>query len=554
MSNQRRAGAVLSYLNIILKNVTNFLYVPLLLRLVGQADYGLFQMTNSVTSSLTILSMGLSSAYVKFYIDYKTKEKTEEIKRLNGLYLVLFLLISLISLVSGIILVFNTSNLFDKSLSAREIKLTKELMFILVLNIAITFPSSVFDSNIMVNQHFIFQQTRKIFQTIFVPVSSIVLIYLGFGILSVGLTQLFITFFFLFFTFAFSLKNFIIHFLFIVFSSVLLNHFFSFFFFMFLILLVSSLKRFISFVYLIINIRYCRKKLNMQFLFTGFSSGLIKQLLSFSLFILLNQIVDMINNNAPNFIIGMVMGARDVATFAIALQIKNMFFMLSTSLSSVFVPQVNEYVSSQKTNQVLGDLMIRVGRIQMTILFFILGGFIIVGRFFISIWAGNENMDAYHLIIMMVLPSIIPLSQNVGIEIQRAQNKHIFRSISYSIFAVANIVITYLGAQYFGLEGASFGYIFSILFANGLLMNWYYHTKLSLDMKKFWKNSLPVVIPFVVATGIGLVIQLYFPVNGYLQFLLQGIIYVIIFFAIYARWIATDYEKQQINIFRKIGR
>lgn len=501
MSNQRRAGAVLSYLNIILKNVTNFLYVPLLLRLVGQADYGLFQMTNSVTSSLTILSMGLSSAYVKFYIDYKTKEKTEEIKRLNGLYLVLFLLISLISLVIGIILVFNTSNLFDKSLSAREIKLTKELMFILVLNIAITFPSSVFDSNIMVNQHFIFQQTRKIFQTIFVPVSSIVLIYLGFGILSVGLTQLFITF-----------------------------------------------------VYLIINIRYCRKKLNMQFLFTGFSSGLIKQLLSFSLFILLNQIVDMINNNAPNFIIGMVMGARDVATFAIALQIKNMFFMLSTSLSSVFVPQVNEYVSSQKTNQVLGDLMIRVGRIQMTILFFILGGFIIVGRFFISIWAGNENMDAYHLIIMMVLPSIIPLSQNVGIEIQRAQNKHIFRSISYSIFAVANIVITYLGAQYFGLEGASFGYIFSILFANGLLMNWYYHTKLSLDMKKFWKNSLPVVIPFVVATGIGLVIQLYFPVNGYLQFLLQGIIYVIIFFAIYARWIATDYEKQQINIFRKIGR
>lgn len=498
MSNQRRAGVVLSYLNIILMNVTNFLYVPLLLRLVGQADYGLFQMTNSVTSSLTILSMGLSSAYVKFYIDYKTKEKTEEIKRLNGLYLFLFLLISLISLVIGIILVFNTSNLFDKSLSAREIKLTKDLMFILVLNIAITFPSSVFDSNIMVNQHFIFQQTRKIFQTIFVPVSSIVLIYLGFGILSVGLTQLFITF-----------------------------------------------------VYLIINIRYCRKKLNMHFLFSGFSSGLIKQLLSFSMFILLNQVVDLVNNNAPNFIIGMVMGARDVATFAIALQIKNMFFMLSTSLSSVFVPQVNEYVSSNKPNQVLGDLMIKVGRIQMTILFFILGGFIIVGRFFISVWAGKENMDAYHLIIMMVLPSIIPLSQNVGIEIQRAQNKHIFRSISYSIFAGLNIVITYFGAKYFGLEGASYGYILSILAANGLLMNWYYHARLALDMRGFWKNSLPVTIPFIVATGGLLGIQKIFPVNGYSQFIIQGLVYTILFIAIYVKWVATYYEKQQFRNFRK---
>lgn len=501
MSNQRKVGAVLSYLNIILKNVTNFLYVPILLRMVGQADYGLFQMTNSVTSSLTILSMGLSSAYVKFYIDYKTKGKNEDIKKLNGLYLVLFILISLLSLIIGIILVFNTSNLFDKSLTIREIKLTKELMFILVLNIAVTFPSSVFDSNIMVNQHFVFQQSRQIIQTIFVPVFSIILIYLGFGILSVGLTQLIITL-----------------------------------------------------VYLIINIRYCRKKLNMKFLFSNFSTVLLKQLLSFSFFILLNQIVDMINNNAPNFIIGMVMGARDVATFAIALQIKNMFFMLSTSLSSVFVPQVNEYVSSNKSNEVLENLMIRVGRIQMTILFFILGGFIIIGKFFISIWAGNENMSAYYLIIMMVLPSIIPLSQNIGIEIQRAQNKHIFRSVSYSIFAVANIVITYFGAKYFGLEGASFGYIFSILFANGLLMNWYYHTKLSLNMKNFWRNSLPVVVPFAVATVIGLLIQNYIPVQGYLQFFIQGLLYVVIFFIIYVRWIATDYEKHQINIFRKIGR
>ncbi|MCH1661445.1 oligosaccharide flippase family protein [Enterococcus faecium] len=501
MSNQRRAGAVLSYLNIILKNVINFLYVPLLLRLVGQADYGLFQMTNSVTSSLTILSMGLSSAYVKFYIEYKTKNNEEEIRNLNGLYLVLFILIGIISLIIGLVLVLNISSLFGSSLSPRELELTKKLMIILVLNIAITFPSSVFDSNIVVNQHFVFQQTRMIFQTVLVPVLSVALMYLGFGILSIGLTQLFITS-----------------------------------------------------VYLIINIKYCRKQLNMKFTFKNFKIVVLKQLLAFSFFILLNQIVDMINNNAPNFIIGMVMGARDVATFAIALQIKNMFFMLSTSLSSVFVPQVNELVSSNKPTEILTDLMIRVGRIQMTILFFILGGFVILGRFFISIWAGNENIVAYSLIIMMVLPSIIPLSQNIGIEIQRAQNKHIFRSISYSIFAVFNIGITYFGAKYFGLEGASFGYIFSVLFANGFLMNWYYHAKLSLNMKKFWRNSLPVVIPFFVATGIGLLIQKYIPVQGYLQFFIQGLLYVLIFYIIYVKWIATNYEKKQINIMKRIGR
>lgn len=499
MYSQRRAGAILSYINIILKNVINFLYVPLLLRLVGQADYGLFQMTNSVTSSLTILSMGLSSAYVKFYIEYKTKEKFDEIKKLNGLYLFLFIIISFVSLLIGLILVFNTSSLFGESLSSREIKLTQELMFILVLNIAITFPSSVFDSNIMVNQHFVFQQSRMIFQTVLVPVVSISLIYLGFGILSIGITQLIVTF-----------------------------------------------------IFLLINIRYCRNKLSMKFTFNNFTRSLFKQLLTFSFFILLNQIVDMINNNAPNFIIGIVRGSRDVATFAIALQIKNMFFMLSTSLSSVYVPQVNELVSANKSRKILTDLMIRVGRIQMTILFFILGGFIIIGRFFITIWAGNENIDSYRLIIMMVLPSIIPLSQNIGIEIQRAQNRHIFRSISYSIFAIFNIIITFFGAKYFGLEGASFGYIFSILFANGLMMNWYYHSKLSLDMKKFWKNSLPVVIPFLAATGVLLGVQIYIPVNNYVQFFIQGVVYVVIYLIFYLKWAATDYEKLQLNNIKRV--
>ncbi len=43
----------------------------------------------------------------------------------------------------------------------------------------------------------------------------------------------------------------------------------------------------------------------------------------------------------------------------------------------------------------------------------------------------------------MVVPSIIPLSQNIGIEIQRAMNKHIFSSITYSLFAILNIIITF---------------------------------------------------------------------------------------------------------------
>ncbi|MCU7776771.1 oligosaccharide flippase family protein [Enterococcus faecium] len=82
MEIQRKYGVALSYLNIIIKNAVTFLYTPFLLNTVGQADYGLFQMTNSVVMSLSLLSMGFSSAYVKFYMEYKVQDNKKAMKKL----------------------------------------------------------------------------------------------------------------------------------------------------------------------------------------------------------------------------------------------------------------------------------------------------------------------------------------------------------------------------------------------------------------------------------------------------------------------------------------
>lgn len=494
MIKQRKIGALLSYFNIIAKNVVNFMYTPFLLTYIGQSDYGLFQMTNSVIMGLSLLSMGFSSAYVKFYMGYKVKNQKEEIKKLNALYLILFLFISFLSLIVGFFLVYNVNTIFSSSLSSREIQLTRYLMMIMVINIGLTFPSSVFDSNIIVNERFIFQQGRQLIQTLLVPIISIPLILIGVGVLSIGITQTIVTA-----------------------------------------------------IFLILNINFCIKKLDMKFNFSNLPIKLLKELAIFSFFIFLNQMVDLVNNNVPNFILGIFKGAKQVATFAIAIQIKNMFFMLSTSLSSMFVPRVNEIVNTKNNKEILTNLMVKVGRIQMTVLFFVLGGFIVIGRYFINIWAGEQNTLAYELIIVMVLPSIIPLCQNIGIEIQRAMNKHIFRSISYTIFAIINILITIVGTIYWGLLGASLGYIVSIVFANGILMNWYYHTKIGLDMKKYWKSTLNVTIPFMVTTGLLLLLQNIFTIDSLKVFILFGIMYVTIYAFIHIKFVMNDYERSLLK-------
>jgi len=498
MSSQRKIGALLSYTNIIVKNLVNFIYTPILLHYVGQSQYGLFQMTNSVIMSLSILSMGLSSAYVKFYMSYKISNKKNKIDVLNAIYLCMFIFISIFSLLISLFLAFKSDILFGKSLSYNEIELTRILMICLGLNLAITFPSSVFESNIIVNEQFKFQQLRQLGQSILVPIISIPLVILGNGVLVIALTQTCITL-----------------------------------------------------IFLILNASYCVRKLDMHFDFKNMSVKMLKPLFAFSFYILLNQIVDMVNNNAPSFILGMLLGAKDVATFAIAIQIKNMFFMLSTSLSSVFVPRVNELANLSKDKKDLAQLMVKVGRIQMSILFFVLGGFIVVGPYFIQVWAGSENLTAYILVILMVLPSVIPLSQNIGIEIQRAYNMHIFRSLTYTLFAGINLLLTFFGIKYFGLYGAPIGYVVSILCANGILMNWYYHNTMGLNMKFYWNNTLNVIIPFFLVTSTLKVITSLKPITSFLGFIILGCLYVVFYFFIFVRFIANDFEKKQIFFLKK---
>lgn len=493
-SSERKFAVVLSYTNIILKNLIVFLYTPFLLKYLGQSEYGIYQMTNSVIMGLSVLSMGFSGSYVRFYMKFKNAKDKKSINNLNGMYLILFVGIALLSLIIGSILVINTKRFFGASFTEEQVQQTQLLMGILVLNIAITFPSTVFDCNILANEKLKFQQGRQVAQTIAVPIISIPLIIFGAGAEAIVITQTITTI-----------------------------------------------------ILLIMNINFAVTKLNMRFSFKKIPLDLLKEVSIFSFFIFLSQVIDLVNNNVPSFIVGMFLGAKDVAVYSVASQIKNLFFMLSVGLSGVYVPHINELVSSGTTKNKLLHLMIKVGRLQLILLTFILGGVIAIGKFFIVTWAGEENIQAYYLLILMVLPVLVPLSQNVGIEIQRAMNRHYFRSIVYSIFALINVGITVFSVINFGILGSISGYIIATVCANGIAMNWYYQKKMGLDMGFFWKSIVNVFIPFIIATTIVFTISNIIGNINIVTFVLLGLIYSVIYIVLYLCISATDFELSNIK-------
>ncbi|NMM95223.1 lipopolysaccharide biosynthesis protein [Bifidobacterium oedipodis] len=493
MAGQRKAGALLGYVNVVAKNLVNLMYVPLLLHYVGQGDYGVFQMTNSVVFTLTLLSAGFSGAYVRFYMQEVAHGTRDGLHRLNGMFLLVYAAAALLCFIGGMALTFNVEALFSGGLMPHELILTRKLMVIMILNITAQFISSPFNSYITAKEHFVYQQTRQLLTTLAQPALAVALVLLGWGAVGVALAMLSITI-----------------------------------------------------ILLAMNVAYAIRRLGMRFRFTGLQWSMFKAVAVFSFWIFLNQIFDLVNNNVPNFLLGAMASSTVVTTFSIAMQIRNIFMAMSTTMSSVFVPMINRIVAEHDDNKILTQLMTRVGRYQMILFWAIYGGFILLGQYFVRLWAGERNADAYWLAVIMVLPVMIPLTQNTGIEIQRAKNRHKARSLIYILTSVIDIVLAVFLIPTMGYWATAIGYIVSVILGTGLFMNWYYQKRIGLDMPYFWKHQLPTIAMAVAVTAVCLLGTMILPVDSIPAFLLWGVIYVVLYTAGTLHISLTREERQHI--------
>ena len=102
--NQRRWGAILSYVNVIANVVVGLVYTPVMLRLLGQSEYGLYSLIGSMVGYLSVLDMGLGNTIVRYTAKNKVDSTPQREAELNGLFLGVYSLIGLLCIIIGAIL------------------------------------------------------------------------------------------------------------------------------------------------------------------------------------------------------------------------------------------------------------------------------------------------------------------------------------------------------------------------------------------------------------------------------------------------------------------
>ena len=495
--NQLRIGAVMSYFNMALGSLVPMFYTPIMLDLLGQSEYGLYKLASTVTSYLSLISFGIGSAVVRYLVKYRAEGDRDGEEKMFGLFNIIFTVISVITLIIGLVLAFNLGIVYGNSLTSSQLSEMTVLVILLTINTAVGFSVTPYTSVVTCHERFVFLQLINMIITVGVPVINIIFLYLGFK--AIGLV-------------------------------------------------VSTLA--ISIITRIVYAVYTRFSMSIKPQYRNMPKHLIAELLIFSFWVFVGNVVNQLYNATDTVIIGAIpaLATTGVAIYNVGATFPGMMQSFTTGINSVLTPKINTMVFQGSSNTELTDMVIRFGRLQAYIVALVCGGFIAFGPSFIRLWIGEGYLEAYWVALATMIPISIPLVQSVALNIIVAQNRHRFRSLVYLFIAVVNVAGTLLCVNRFGIIGAAAVSGIASIIGSGFILNWYYWKKIGLEIPRFWKEIIKLFIVPVILTSASLFVLCFVSINNWLMLFIGVALYTMIFSILNWVVLMNDYEK---DIFRQ---
>lgn len=500
--NERKIGILISYLNIVLHAVIGFAYVPILLHSIGKSEYGLYQLIGSFIAYFSIMDFGLTAAVVRFYAKYKALQDRVNMENILAIAMRAYGVITAVMLVSGIAFYFYLPSIFAKSMIVAEIKSAKQLFILLLFNIVVTISTMIFRAVINAHEKFLFLKGLETIQLVLQPLLVVMVLQKLPSAMAVAVVQ------------------------------TVLN-----------VALIAA------------RAYYCFQKLHIKIHYHYWDTELFADFKKLALSVFAVSLIDQVFFKTNQVILGIVSGTVAVAVYSVASLIYMNYMALSIAISGVYLPHITELIAQQAPVSKLSDLFIRIGRLQFFLLALVASGFVIFGKQFIIMWAGESFIDAYFITLLIIIPFTIDLIQNIGQAIMQAQNRYDFRAKVYCAMGILNLVLAIPLALKYGGIGCAFTTGLAMFLGNGLIMNWYYIKVTGLDITRFWREIGKICAVVVVITILGNSIYNMFIISeSKLIFGFSILVYSSIYLIVLYITVMNQDEKDKItSIIKRIG-
>ncbi|WP_053367828.1 oligosaccharide flippase family protein [Bacillus sp. FJAT-27245] len=444
LKNQRDLkNSIFNFLSFIITPLISLIATPLLLQNLGSELFGIWILVQSVLMILSMGDLGISTSIIKFgssYISNSQKEKfTKLIDFCYGVSLIISVLISISTWFAGPYIV---TSVFNVDLS--NFRVASIAFKLIGLIVGIRLIGNVWASILMAHERYDIKGQINILFNIISSLFSIILVVLGFKIISLVVMILIVSF---------------------------LNN---------LILFVNAVKIFPYITF-----------------FPSFNFKLEKNVISYSFNAWLQLIVNMIYSQSDRFIITSTLGPTALGYYSVCIQLASKLHEIPAAVCSFLLPKLSSL--HEKADQPLLRKTYK-NFYLFVLLFSVTSGFtmFIFSHDILSLWINPSFADKSTLLLRILITTFFGMT--LGIVPYYYLNaighaKYITRlgAVNSSISVVLSLFLTPI----FGVTGTAFGRLISIptnIFIQIFIERKFLKTKFNYIRA----NLVPVIFVFIV--------------------------------------------------------
>ena len=494
-SKQLKLGALLSYVAIAINIVTGLLYTPWMIHSIGRENFGLYTLAISVIS-LFVFDFGLSSAVTRFIAKYLAEGRQDKANNCLGLVYRLYFIIDIVLFLILVGVFFFIPQIY-KELSPDEIQKFKVVYCVAALYSVISLPFIPVNGVLTAHEKFIQLKICEVAHKLIIVVVMSVCLLSGGGLYA--------------------------------------------------LVSVNALAGVLTILFKL----YCVRRYTPQSVSFHYSNrSELREIVGFSGWVTVIAIAQRCIFNLAPSILGALSGSTAIAIMGIAITLEGYTFTFSSAINGMFLPKVTRIVAAENGDVL--PLMIRVGRIMIYVVSLVIFGVIVLGQDFIHLWVGSDFKESYYCAVLIILPSLLQLPQDIGNQTIYAKNKVRKLSIVYVAMAVTNIVGAILLAPSLGALGICIS-ICIAYFVRTIGMDVIFYCDLNINIFIFFRETfVKMLIPLVLSLLIGFGCNYMIPLHSWVGLAIKGFLFVLFFSVVMYMMSMNSFEKGLLaSLFRK---
>lgn len=495
-------GAVLSYIAIALNIIAGLVFTPIIIRYIGQSDYAIYTLANSLMALLTI-DFGLSSAVTKFVAQYRIEGDEGKVNSFLSTIFRLYLIIDMV-IILAMVVMFCCVDTIYVNLSPKELLRLKMVFIITGVSTAVSFPFIPLNGIISAYEKFIQLKTVDIIYRILTIALMLLAIITNQGLYG--------------------------------------------------IVLATSFSGLIA---IGIKIRFIRSKIRVRISISDAKQDGLGYIAKFSLFTTINSLASRLIFSIMPTILGNMASSIAIARFGLASTIEGYSYILTNAINGLFMPRISEMYAkneSETSEPRILSIMVLVGRYQYALSALITVGFALIGKDFITLWVGPGYENVFWGTILIMLPSVFYNPMEIANTAFIVKNKVHLTAFVAVTTGIINVILSLCLVPELKEKGA-FISISIAYWIRVLLITILCKTKLNINMKLFFKKCyLRMSIPLAITFALGLVANLWLNKTSWTILAIKTFIICFIYLIATAIFGISRTERKQIFLLiRNVG-